>query len=431
MYRTLFQQLSQEQLDRHSSELEQAIEDHAQWLARINRTLVCQLPANADDLTEHPHLCCHFGRWYHGIDEPELAVSAAFQQIGDAHMQMHDAARSLLLKAQSGERITEGEYDELVKFSGELRALIRSLRRELYRDQFITSRLMGKVFENAHEGVIITAPDTTIISVNRAFTEVTGYQPEEVIGQKPDILRSNQQDSAFYQRMWEELKLSGQWQGEIWNRNRQGDIYLEWLSIAAVRDEQGNISHYIGIFSDITSEKENEERLHYLAHYDQLTNLPNRILFTDRLKHALAMARRARNQVAVMFLDLDGFKTINDSLGHTTGDKLLRLVAERLTDCLRESDTVARFGGDEFTIVLPAIDDEESVAKIARKITEEVARPYLINSHPASVTTSIGISLYPADGQQAHTLIQKADKAMYHAKRHGKNHHEFYIKEKA
>jgi diguanylate cyclase (GGDEF)-like protein len=227
--------------------------------------------------------------------------------------------------------------------------------------------------------------------------------------------------------MWEELKLSGQWQGEIWNRNRQGDIYLEWLSIAAVRDEEGNISHYIGIFSDITSEKENEERLHYLAHYDQLTNLPNRILFTDRLKHALAMARRARNQVAVMFLDLDGFKAINDSLGHTTGDKLLRLVAERLTDCLRESDTVARFGGDEFTIVLPAIDDEESVAKIARKITEEVARPYLINSHRASVTTSIGISLYPADGQQAHTLIQKADKAMYHAKRHGKNHHEFYV----
>jgi diguanylate cyclase (GGDEF)-like protein/PAS domain S-box-containing protein len=331
--------------------------------------------------------------------------------------------------AQSGERITEEEYDRLVLFSDELRFLIGALRRELYQDQFITSRLMGKVFENAHEGVIITAPDTTIISVNRAFTEVTGYQPEEVIGQQPDILRSNQQDSTFYQCMWEELKSSGQWQGEIWNRNKQGDIYLEWLSITAVRDDEGNISHYIGIFSDITSEKENEERLHYLAHYDQLTNLPNRILFTDRLKHALALARRARNQVAVMFLDLDGFKEINDSLGHTNGDMLLRMVASRLTDCLRESDTVARFGGDEFTIVLPAIDDEESVAKIARKITKEVARPYLINSHRASVTTSIGISLYPVDGQQAHTLIQKADKAMYHAKRHGKNHHEFFTGE--
>jgi diguanylate cyclase (GGDEF)-like protein/PAS domain S-box-containing protein len=431
MYRNLFQQLTHDKLERYARELEQAIEDHAGWLSRFNRTLICQLPASSDDLNDSPHHLCKFGRWYYGIDEPVLAATDSFQQIGEVHKQMHLATRELLLKARAGERITADEYDALIELSDELRFLMRGLRRDLYQNQLITSRLMGKVFENAHEGVIITAPDTTIITVNKAFTEVTGYSAEEVIGQRPDILRSDKQDSGFYQRMWEELKRFGEWQGEIWNRNKRGEIYLEWLSIAEVKDDEGNPSHYIGVFSDITSEKENEERLHYLAHYDQLTNLPNRILFTDRLKHALSLSRRARNQVAVMFLDLDGFKEINDSLGHASGDELLHQVAERLTACLRESDTVARFGGDEFTIVLPEIDSEESVAKIARKITKEIAKPYDLNGSQASVTTSIGISIYPTDGQQAHTLIQKADKAMYHAKRHGKNHHEFYAGETA
>lgn len=427
MYRNLFQQLTYDQLERYTRELELAIENHAKWLSQVNRTLICKLPARKNDIGEHPHHLCQFGRWYHGIDEPEIYSADTFQQIGAVHKQMHLAARSLLIKAQQKERISPDEYDALVELSNELRFLITALRRDLNQNKHITSRLMGKVFENANEGVIITAPDTTIITVNRAFSEVTGYHPDEVIGQKPDILRSTRQSADFYQRMWEELKASGQWQGEIWNRNKQGEAYLEWLSIAAVKDEEGKLSHYVGIFSDITSEKENEERLHHLAHYDQLTNLPNRILFNDRLKQALALARRARNQVAVMFLDLDGFKAINDSLGHAAGDELLRQVAERLIDCLRESDTVARFGGDEFTIVLPEIDSEESVSKIARKITEEIAKPYDIDGNEASVTTSIGISLYPADGQQPHTLVQKADNAMYHAKRHGKNHHEFYI----
>ena len=429
MYRDLFQQLTHDQLERYARELEQAIENHAKWLSKVNRTLICELPAERNDIAEHPHHLCQFGRWYHGIDEPVLAATDTFQHIGTVHMRMHHAAKSLLLKVEGKVPISTEEYDALVELSEELRFLITALRRELIQNQQITSRLMGKVFENASEGVIITAPDTTIITVNKAFSEVTGYRPEEVIGKKPDILRSNRQDAGFYQRMWDSLQASGTWQGEIWNRNKQGEVYLEWLSIAAVLDDEGKLSHYVGVFSDITSEKENEERLHYLAHYDQLTNLPNRILFNDRLKQALALARRARSQVAVMFLDLDGFKAINDSLGHAAGDELLRQVAQRLVDCLRESDTVARFGGDEFTIVLPEIDSQESVGKIARKITEEIAMPYDIEGNAASVTTSIGISLYPADGQQGHTLIQKADNAMYHAKRHGKNHHEFYIGE--
>jgi len=305
-----------------------------------------------------------------------------------------------------------------------LDALAQERRRRQAEDKL---QLAARVFENSAEGILVTDAENRIVMVNKSFTQVTGYEPDEVIGCNPRILSSGTQGAEFYRGLWQALKTRGEWHGEIENRRKNGEFYPEWLTISAVRSEAGELTHHVAVFSDLTARKQIEERLNFLAHYDALTSLPNRILFTDRLKHALAMARRARNQVAVMFLDLDGFKAINDSLGHTTGDKLLRLVAERLTDCLRESDTVARFGGDEFTIVLPAIDDEESVAKIARKITEEVARPYLINSHRASVTTSIGISLYPADGQQAHTLIQKADKAMYHAKRHGKNHHEFYV----
>jgi len=429
MYRDLFQQLSLSELDKYSSELEHAIENHAKWLSQINRTLICHLTPEANDLSEHPHHLCQFGRWYRKIDDPILATLESFQYIGEVHKSMHLKAGALLRKNTQHLAIEPGEYDELIDLSEELRFLINALRRDLNHNRNLTSKLMGKVFENAGEGVIITAPDTSIISVNKAFSEVTGYSAEEVIGKKPDMLQSGRQDAEFYQRMWEELDNYGQWQGEIWNRNKRGEIYLEWLSIAAVKDDEGNLSHFVGIFSDITSEKENEERLEHLAHYDQLTGLPNRILFNDRLKQALALARRARNQVAVMFLDLDGFKAINDSLGHAAGDELLAQVAQRLSKCLRESDTVARFGGDEFTVVLPEIDGAESVAKIARKITEEVARPYDLDGIEASVTTSLGVSLYPADGQQPHTLVHKADNAMYHAKRHGKNHHEFYSSE--
>jgi len=426
MYRDLFQQLSHNELDKYSNEFELAIEHHAKWLSKVNRTLICGLPPESEDLSEHPDHLCPFGRWYHKVDDAVLASMGTFARIGEVHEAMHLEAKALLLKGQNGEAISTDEYDALVEHSDELRFLISALRRDINHNRNLTSKLMGKVFENASEGVIITAPDTTIISVNKAFSEVTGYSAEEAIGKKPQLLQSGRQDAAFYQRMWEELDTYGQWQGEIWNRNKSGEIYLEWLSIAAVRDDEGNLSHFVGIFSDITSEKENEERLEHLAHYDQLTGLPNRILFNDRLSQALALARRARSQVAVMFLDLDGFKAINDSLGHAAGDDLLAQVAGRLTQCLRQSDTVARFGGDEFTVVLPEIDSAESVAKIARKITEEIARPYDIDGNEASVTTSLGISLYPSDGQQPHTLIHKADNAMYHAKRHGKNHHEFY-----
>lgn len=423
MYRKLFQQLTFNELEQYARELDLAVENHSKWLANLNRTLICNLAPEEKETSEQAYLLCQFGRWYHGIDNPYLMAVDSFIKLGEVHKKVHRAAERLLNKRAN---IHVDEYDELVNLTEELRRQASRLQAELNQNRNLVSRLMSKVFQNASEGVVITSPDNTIISINSAFTDVTGYTEEEAIGQTPRLLQSGKQDKAFYERMWRELDLYDQWQGEIWNRKKSGEEYLEWLSIAAVRDEHGNLSHYVAIFSDITAEKDSEERLEYLAHYDQLTRLPNRILFNDRLQQALAQARRSREQVAIMFLDLDGFKAVNDSLGHNAGDLLLYKVANRLEKCLRQTDTVARFGGDEFTIVLPAIGDETDAIRIAEKIGEEVARPYDLDGHEASITTSIGISLYPDDGDKPQQLIEFADNAMYHAKRHGKNHHEFY-----
>ena len=426
MVTSLFQQLTINELERYVDELQLAIENHARWMAQLNRTLICKLSPLESDIAEQPDHLCKFGRWYHGINNPVVTSLKSFIDINPVHQQMHLAAKRLLLKAKNKEKCSAGDYDALIANAETLRLKVGDLLRELNENRRTVSRLMSTVFENASEGVMITAPDTTIISVNAAFSAVTGYSEEEVIGQHPSLLRSERQDDLFYAHMWQEITRFGQWRGELWNRNHEGEDYLEWLSVVAVKDSSGEVSHYVGIFSDITSEKESEERLLYLAHYDQLTGLPNRILFSDRLHQAIAQAKREQLQVAVMFLDLDGFKAVNDTLGHNSGDELLRQVAQRLTVCLRAVDTVARFGGDEFTIVITAIEGTDDVIRVAKKITQEIARPYEIDGVLASVTTSIGISFYPDDGKDPSVLIHQADNAMYHAKRHGKNHHEFY-----
>jgi diguanylate cyclase (GGDEF)-like protein/PAS domain S-box-containing protein len=425
MHNALFQQLTLNELERYTEELQQAIEDHVRWMAQINRALICQLPAEANDIAEHPHHLCKFGHWYHGIHNPVLSTLENFRAIDPIHQKIHQIAKQLLITNHTKESITP-LYDELITLTEELRTQLSQLLHVLNQNRNITARLMSKVFESAREGVMITTPDSTIVSVNAAFSEMTGYPEDEIIGKRPSLLRSERQDNIFYAHMWHEINHFGQWQGEIWNRHHGGQEYLEWLSITAVKDEHGELSHYVGIFSDITSEKESEERLLYLAHYDQLTGLPNRILFNDRLQQAITQAERNRMQVAVMFLDLDGFKSVNDTLGHKSGDELLRQVAQRLIACLRATDTVARFGGDEFTIVISAIEETDDVIRVAKKINQEVALPYTIDGAQASVTTSIGISFYPDDGKDPNMLIQRADNAMYHAKRHGKNHHEFY-----
>ncbi|WP_134702248.1 EAL domain-containing protein [Ammoniphilus sp. YIM 78166] len=285
--------------------------------------------------------------------------------------------------------------------------------------------LYSRIFENTSEGIIITDTKGTILWVNPAFTLTTGYLPEEAIGRKPSMLSSTQHGTEFYIEMWTTIYEKGSWQGEIWNRRKSGEVYPEWLSINTVRDENGNITNYVGMFSDITERKKSEEHLKFLAHYDVLTELPNRFLFHDRLSQALLQAQRVGRQVAVMFLDLDRFKWINDTYGHGVGDQLLQSVAARLKKCVRKSDTVARLGGDEFTVLLSNILEAKDAAKVAEKIFHAFSTPFQLDEQEFFITTSIGISVYPEDGVDLETLIKNADAAMYCAKEIG-NTYQFF-----
>ncbi len=290
--------------------------------------------------------------------------------------------------------------------------------------------LYATVFTNASEGMTITDADARIIAVNPAFTFITGYTLEEVGGQTPAVLGSGRQDEAFYRDMWATLNRDGQWQGEIWNRRRDGEIFPEWLSITAVPNSSGDTpSHYIGIFSDITDRKAAEARIHHLAHHDALTNLPNRTLLQDRLDQAILQSRRRERHAAVLFIDLDRFKPINDTLGHEVGDALLTQVARRCQRAVRETDTVARHGGDEFVVVLPELDNAQDAAVLARKLLAALGEPYRLGEHELTVTASIGIALYPEDGQSASMLLRNADAAMYGAKADGRNAFQFYSAE--
>ncbi|HET7775229.1 MAG TPA: EAL domain-containing protein [Azospira sp.] len=287
--------------------------------------------------------------------------------------------------------------------------------------------LAEKVFANSPEAIMICDQANRIISVNRAFCDITGYEQEEVLGQDPRILSSGRHDKDFYGQMWHTLRETGAWAGEIWDRRKNGEVYPKWMTINAVHDAQsGALTHYITLFSDITERKETEARIHHLAHHDPLTGLPNRFTLEARLEQSLADARRHGNKVAVMFMDLDRFKTINDSLGHAVGDSLLMEIAHRLRAAVRESDTVARLGGDEFVVVLPDVEGANDAAHVAGKIIEEVARDLKVGAHELHTSASIGISLYPDDGETVPAVMQNADTAMYHAKAIGRNNFQFF-----
>ncbi|CAA7625160.1 EAL domain-containing protein [Magnetospirillum sp. SS-4] len=291
------------------------------------------------------------------------------------------------------------------------------------------TRLAAHVFRGALEATVITDPHGRILRVNPMFTELTGYAEDEVVGLNPRIMRSDHHDADFYRDMWRSILAEGRWQGEIWNRRKNGSVFVAWESIVAVKDDGGVVRYFIGSFSDITEQVEAQRHILRLAHYDVLTELPNRVLFHDRLERAVVHATRHDRQAALLFLDLDGFKKVNDTLGHRAGDELLKEVAVRLRQCVRMTDTIARLGGDEFTIILDEISSPADAAVVADKVLVQLSAPILIEGREMYVGASIGISLYPDDGRTGEELLKHADTAMYQAKAGGKGRHNFYTAE--
>lgn len=292
-------------------------------------------------------------------------------------------------------------------------------------------RLATSVFENSPNGIMVLDKDLTIVSVNSAFEIITGYSKQESIGKKTNFLQSGRHNAQFYQEMRDKLAKDKSWEGEIWNRRKSGQIYPEWLSIAVIQNVGQNEARYVGIFSDITTKKEAEENIHHMAFFDTLTELPNRSLLYDRLRQALSQAERNVSFGALMMLDLDRFKIINDSLGHPVGDQLLQAVARRLLDVIREEDTLSRLGGDEFVVLLTDLKKNKNEAIqqatiVAEKILEVLGKIFEINGHELQISASIGIVIYPNDASEISDIIKLADDAMYKAKNLGRNNFQFF-----
>ncbi len=288
-------------------------------------------------------------------------------------------------------------------------------------------RQAATVFDNSNEGVLVTDADWNITAVNRAFTGMTGHVEADVLGKKFDILKSDRHDQAFFEKIFVTLRDQDCWQGEVWHRRENGEAYPHWTSISVVRNEAGIVTNYVNVFTDITALENVHERVKHLAYHDPLTDLPNRALFNDRLTHALHQTRRTGKRVALLFVDLDGFKGINDTLGHMVGDELLQQVADRLVTTVRESDTVTRYGGDEFTIILEGIEELVDVVSIAERILHELQKPYSVGTQRMFISASVGISVYPEDGRDESKLVKQADMAMYLAKGEGGNRFSFCL----
>ncbi|MFL1527181.1 phosphodiesterase DibA [Pseudomonas sp. O230] len=290
-------------------------------------------------------------------------------------------------------------------------------------------RQAAAVFDCTREGVLVTDRHGIIVHVNRAFMEITGYQTDEVLGQQPSLFKSGHHPASFYQAMFATLTRCGEWSGEIWNRRKNGGIYPQWQTIRLVHDDQGQLSHYVAVFSDISAIKDSEHELKYLAHHDPLTDLPNRLLFTDRAEQALASAQINKRGCALLMIDLDHFKMINDSLGHTVGDQLLKAVAERLQALLGPEITLARLGGDEFAVLAESCPQLIQAAALAQRIIDGLKEPFLIGGHQLFINTSIGISLFPGDALSAEQLLRNADSALFKAKSAGRDGYALYTEE--
>ena len=291
-------------------------------------------------------------------------------------------------------------------------------------------RLAASVFEGSQEGIMIMGTDRRIVETNKAFTHITGRTRESVSGQQlKDFIDHGQLDDDICEQIWQQVDTEDGWEGELWYRRLNGEIFPAWQNLSVVRNSQGKPQRYIGVFTDISRQKASEARIQHLAHYDLLTSLPNRLLLQDRLLNAMERMKRGKKKLAVLFLDLDRFKNVNDSLGHPIGDELLKVVAERLRGQIREQDTVARHGGDEFLIILEELHDPQHAASVAQKLLTTLTEPVIINHHQLFIGASIGISIYPDDGDNADTLVTNADTAMYRAKETGRNTYQFYTPE--
>jgi len=327
------------------------------------------------------------------------------------------------------------EIGDLARAFGELGASLIEKRRELedananleekVEERTFELALLAKVVESTSEAVVLTDLDGNIVKVNEAFCRSSGYSEEEVIGRNPSIMKSGRHDAAFYEAMWKSIAERGWWAGEVWDRHKSGEIYPKWLTINKIVDERGLHCNYVGVSADITEVKASEERLQHLAYYDPLTGLPNRALFRDRLERAVSRCTRFGNRLAVIFVDLDRFKYVNDTLGHAAGDKLLVEVARRLSRRVRESDTVCRLGGDEFTLVLERLRSSDDAARLAESILDDLSAPMVIDGKTIFIGASMGISIFPYDDTTSDGLTRKADAAMYRAKELGRNNYRF------
>jgi len=348
------------------------------------------------------------------LDEP-LRLDAAYPSSPDD--EIHELARAVdAMRERLGQRNAEllesnAQLNEAVAAKQIALLQVKSYAEEL--------ELAAGVFTHALEGIMITDPFGTILSVNPAFSAITGYAPDEALGKTPRLLRSDHQDEHFYRELWAGLQATGEWRGELWNRRKNGEAYLQWTSITTILNEAGKPHRRIAVMTDITEERRKEEHIRHQAYHDSLTGLPNRSLLHNRVEHAIKSAERNSARFALLFIDLDRFKIINDSLGHLAGDQLLREAARRMSDSVRGSDTVARLGGDEFVILAP-IDASADAVQVAEKIIHEISNPFEIQQQTLYVGASVGISVYPADGADVATLLRNADVAMYAAKQAGR-----------
>jgi diguanylate cyclase (GGDEF)-like protein/PAS domain S-box-containing protein len=317
-------------------------------------------------------------------------------------------------------------HGAVVVFTGISERKKRELERQKTEKKM---ELLAKVFQHSGEGIVITDEKNLIIAVNSAFTRMTGYSQEDAIGQNPRILKSGNEPKAFYVSMWEALLKENFWQGEVWDKRKDGSLYPKWLAISVVRNDPGKITNYIAGFTDITERKQAAQRFEHLTHHDPLTNLPNRFSLMERLSQTLELAKRSASHIAIMFINLDRFKNINDSLGHHIGDILLSHVAACLLESVHSADIIARLGGDEFVVVLPEIKSGIDAVHVASKINRGLSKSYLHKGHELHSTASIGISVFPDDGESSEELMKNADLAMYHAKSKGGNNYQFFTQE--